>query len=46
LNDEKIICQPQLKLIKMPGLVPGIFILIGSCGDEAPAQKGVSGYWI
>jgi len=27
LNDEKIICQPQLKLIrKMPGLAPGIFV--------------------
>jgi acetoacetyl-CoA reductase len=23
----------------MPGLVPGIFILIASCGDEAPAQR-------
>ena len=28
LNDEKIICQPQLELHKdeMPGLAPGIFI--------------------
>jgi hypothetical protein len=27
LNDEKIICQPQPKLIrKMPGLAPGIFV--------------------
>jgi hypothetical protein len=28
LRDEKIICQTQFKLIemKMPGLVPGIFV--------------------
>jgi hypothetical protein len=27
LDDEKIICQPRLKLLrKMPGLAPGIFV--------------------
>jgi hypothetical protein len=48
LNDEKIICHPRRKLVKMemPGLAPGIFILRVVSAAGTRRRKQTHQRWI